>query len=131
MKKPRFLFNHFEVINGICTKTNLITSLRAYYDSCEAAKASGYNIFDSTPTTFVIARASEEREIYQFMKRYKQIGSGGSKNERVPHKHCTENMWVVKPAALNQGRGIQVFRQLNEITQFIFEKNQRESFWVV
>jgi len=62
--KPKFVFNHFEVIRGICTKTNLITSLRSYYESLESAKSAGYSLFDSTPTTFVIARASEEREVY-------------------------------------------------------------------
>jgi len=71
LAKPRFVFNHFEVIRGICTKTNLITSLRAYYEGLDAAKAAGYTLFDSTPTTFVIARASEEREVYQFMKRFR------------------------------------------------------------
>lgn len=101
ISKPKFIFNHFEVIRGICTKTNLITSLRTYYENNEAAKVAGYTLFDSTPTTFVIARASEEREIYQFMQRFKSLGCGGSKHERVPYKHCTENMWVVKPAALN------------------------------
>jgi len=40
-------------------------------------------------------------------------------------------MWVVKPAALNQGRGIEVFRNLRDITEFIYQKNQKESFWVV
>jgi len=64
LNKPKFVFNHFEVIKDICTKTNLITSLRSYYDGLDAAKAAGYTIFDSTPTTFVIARASEEREVY-------------------------------------------------------------------
>jgi len=38
-------------------------------------------------------------------------------------------MWVVKPASLNQGRGIEVFRTSKEITDFIFSK--KESFWVV
>lgn len=38
-------------------------------------------------------------------------------------------MWVVKPAALNQGRGIEVFRNSKDITEFIFSK--RDSFWVV
>lgn len=37
-RRPIF-FNHFEVIRGICTKTNLIKSLKSYYDNLEAAKA--------------------------------------------------------------------------------------------
>jgi hypothetical protein len=31
-------------------------------------------------------------------------------------------MWVVKPAALNQGRGIEVFSQKKDITDFIFQQ---------
>lgn len=31
-------------------------------------------------------------------------------------------MWVVKPAALNQGRGIEVFRNVREVIDFIFKK---------
>lgn len=49
-----FLFNHFEVINGICTKTNLVRSLRNYYENNEKAKEAQYTLFDSTPTTYVM-----------------------------------------------------------------------------
>jgi len=65
------------------------------------------------------------------MHRFREIVSGGSKQERVPVKHCTENVWIVKPAAMNQGRGIEVFRKLRDITEFIFQRDQKESFWVV
>jgi hypothetical protein len=60
--KP-FIFNHFEVIRGICTKTNLIKSLKSYYEGLEAAKQAHYSLFDTTPTTFVIARATDDRDI--------------------------------------------------------------------
>lgn len=65
------------------------------------------------------------------MYRYREILQGGSKNEKVPYKHCQENMWVLKPAALNQGRGIVVFKRLLDIMEFIYEKNGKETFWVV
>lgn len=65
------------------------------------------------------------------MHRFREIVTGGSKHERVPNKHCVENLWIVKPASLNQGRGIEVFRKLRDITEFIFQRNQKESFWVV
>jgi len=58
-----FIFNHFEVIRGICTKTNLIKSLKSYYEGLEAAKSAHYSLFDTTPTTFVIARATDDRDI--------------------------------------------------------------------
>jgi hypothetical protein len=83
IEKPKFIFNHFEVLNLICTKTNLIRSLRVYYENNEAAKLAGYTIFDSTPTTYVISRSSEI-DINLFLKRYREIASGGSRNERTP-----------------------------------------------
>lgn len=126
-----FIFNHFEVIRGITVKTNLIKSLRAYYEAHEPAKKEGYTLFDTTPTTYVIQRATDDREVAQFMHRFREISNGGSRHERVPFKHCEENMWVVKPAALNQGRGIEVFKNLRDITEHIFQKNQKEPFWVV
>jgi len=35
VKHTPFIFNHFEYINGICTKTNLIKSLKTYYEGLE------------------------------------------------------------------------------------------------
>lgn len=39
-------------------------------------------------------------------------------------------MWLVKPANLNQGRGIEIFRKLSQITQFLGSK-PLNSLWVV
>jgi hypothetical protein len=47
-----------------------------------------------------------------FEKRFKDLASGSCKLEKVPLKHCTQNMWVVKPSSLNQGRGIEVYRNV-------------------
>ena len=38
---------------------------------------------------------------------------------------------MVKPAALNQGRGIEIFRNIRDIQQFIFSRPSGNSFWVV
>ena len=45
-------------------------------------------------------------------------------------KHCANNIWLVKPAACNQGRGIEIFNEINDIIRFI---NTRPRFtcWVV
>ena len=80
-------------------------------------------MFDTTPTTFVISKVSDDDEINLLMTRYKEIARGGSNKERVPVKHCQQNMWLVKPASLNQGRGIELFRNLRDINEFIFNKN--------
>jgi hypothetical protein len=54
------------------------------------------------------------------MHRFKEIMQGGSNKERMPYKHCEQNMWVVKPAALNQGRGIEVMKSVKDIIALIF-----------
>ena len=40
-------------------------------------------------------------------------------------------MWVVKPAAMNQGKGIEIFHRLRDIMEFILDKNDKDTFWVV
>ena len=97
---PIFI-NHFEVTRGICTKTGLIRTLKSYYEDHELAKNAGYTVFDTTPTTFVIARCSDDHEMSSLMHRYREISRGGSRHERVPLKHCEQNMWLVKPASMN------------------------------
>ena len=41
----------------------LIKSLQAYYSSHEQAKQNNYTLFDTTPTTFVISRGADDRDI--------------------------------------------------------------------
>jgi hypothetical protein len=120
--KP-FVFNHFEVIKGICQKTGLIRSLETYYEQHPLAKKAGYTVFDTTPTTFVIARNIDDNAINMFMQRFRELTRGFSQKERVPIKHCAENMWLVKPAAMNQGRGIEMFKNMREIHEFIYQRN--------
>jgi hypothetical protein len=45
-------------------------------------------------------------------------------------KHCANNIWLVKPAAANQGRGIEIFNELNDIVKFIGSR-PKYSCWVV
>ena len=48
----------------------------------------------------------------------------------MPLKHCEKNIWLVKPAAMNQGKGIEIFGNLRDIKGFINSKNTG-SHWVV
>jgi hypothetical protein len=54
------IFNHFEVLRGICTKSGLIRSLKSYYDWNKEAKAAGYSVFETTPTTFLVSLANKD-----------------------------------------------------------------------
>lgn len=51
--------------------------------------------------------------------RYKDITRGYAPKERIPLKHCMNNIWLVKPANANQGRGIEIFSDLDELLFFV------------
>ena len=36
-----------------------------------------------------------------FINRYREIEKGMARKERTPLKHCTENIWLVKPENMN------------------------------
>jgi hypothetical protein len=127
------LVNHFANLRILTTKTGLINSLIPY-----AAK-SNVNVFDITPTTFIIKmynvnvdatvspkkrsmnNKSKEVDISWegFLEKYHEIKQGRFERERVPEYHCSKNMWIVKPSGLNCGRGIHVFQDLNDIKRFV------------
>ena len=48
----------------------------------------------------------------------------------MPQKHCTNNIWLVKPANENQGKGIKIFNNTRDITRFI-ESSLQFSHWVI
>ena len=86
-KKP-VLWNHFENIDGICTKTKLIHSLKKYYENNDAAQKYNYTVFDSTPTTFVIAAEGSESVVHAFERRFRELSKGTAPREKMPMKHC-------------------------------------------
>ena len=94
-----------------------------YYMSNEAATKAGYAVFDSMPTTFLIDKVSNDNQLSLLNMRFKEIALGNFQYESMPSKHCTSNVWLVKPTYMNQGRGIGVFRNLREITEYIFQQN--------
>jgi hypothetical protein len=113
------VLNHFEVLKGLVTKTGIVRSLKQYYFTNEQARAAGYSIFDSTPTTFLVASGIEDSEWSDFKLRYRDIQKGYAPKERIPIKHCVNNIWLVKPANANQGKGIEIFSKLDDITAFV------------
>jgi hypothetical protein len=54
------IFNHFEALRGICTKSGLIRSLKHYYETHKEAKSAGYAVFDTTPTTYLVTLSNYE-----------------------------------------------------------------------
>ena len=75
------------------------------------------------PTSYIIKADLQELEYRQFAIHYKEIRIKSFSKEKMPAKHCAENMWLIKPAALNQGRGIAVCRHWEHIMQVLQSKS--------
>ena len=65
--------NHLENNREITTKTGLIRSLKAYYKEHPDAKVVRYELYDTTPTTFVVSSNLDTYEYNLFVKRFKDI----------------------------------------------------------
>ena len=124
------LHNHLDNNREITTKPGLIRSLRGYYQTCEAAVHCGYHAYDSIATSFIITAACEDLEYHSLINRYTELQTSTPTKERMPAKHCKENIWLIKPAALNQGRGIEICHTLKEIKAVLSTKLPN-SVWVV
>ena len=119
-----------ENIKGICTKTGLIKSLRRYYKQA-VPTACNYSVYDSTPTTFLVLSGCNDSEYQALVNRFYEIDRGHFRNERLPIKHCSNNVWLIKPAAENQGRGIKIFKNdLLGMKKFLSSR-ALNTYWVV
>ena len=58
------------------------------------------------------------------ISRYKDFQRGYAPKERIPIKHCVNNIWLVKPSNANQGRGIEIFSDLDDMLTFINTRPQ-------
>lgn len=122
--------NHLDKHREITTKPGLVRSLRSFYQGHKPALLNNYHLFDTIPTSFIITIQVEDSEYTSFLTRFNEIQAGKSGMERMPAKHTGENMWLIKPAALNQGKGIEVCHSLKEIKNILRSKIP-QSIWVV
>jgi hypothetical protein len=124
------IHNHLENNREITTKTGLIRSLRNFYQTNELAIKATYQVHDTIPTSFIITAQVEDEEFRLLTTRFNEIQNGFYYKEKLPAKHCSKNMWLLKPAALNQGRGIEVCRSVKEINT-ILKSKLPHSLWLV
>jgi hypothetical protein len=121
------IFNHFQYIDGIATKNGLHRSLERYYASFSDActyfycikrnwfiERWGYTIFHSCPVTYICRAGEDSYSRKQFFDVYRR-GYSGIVAKYIPKKHAKDQFWLVKPSALNRGRGIGIFNTLNGI----------------
>jgi hypothetical protein len=93
--------------------------------------AAHYTLYDTTPTTFIVLPDCQDAEYIAFVQRFHDLEKRMYTREKVPAKHCQNNVWLIKPAAMNQGRGIEIFKNdLNGMKEFL-ESKPANSYWVV
>ena len=114
----------------ITSKSGLIKNLRSYYSSSDVAISNSYQIHDSIPTTFILSGQTEDLELQNFICRFNEIASLKSNKEKTPTKHCERNVWLLKPANWNQGKGIEILSNLKAIMKSLREK-PAGSKWVI
>jgi Tubulin-tyrosine ligase family len=111
------LVNHYPSVKCIASKTGLLRSLFDYYTRL------GIEPFDNVPTTFVLRNigTSGAADYQAFCSHFRSLSNGdlASCGEKLPAKHCTKNMWLVKPSYLNQGKGIKVFNELTPLKEHL------------
>jgi hypothetical protein len=99
-----------------------VRSLKRYYLHNEEAFREGYQVFESMPTSFILTAKCRDKEYYHLITRYNDLNKRASNKERLPLKHCEENIWLLKPACMNQGRGIEVCHTLKGIKDVLESK---------
>lgn len=124
------IHNHLENNREITTKPGLIRSLRNFYQNCDPAVMAGYQVHDTIPTSFIITAQVEDMEYRQFHLRFNDLQNGYCNKEKLPIKHCEKNMWLIKPAALNQGKGIEICWNLKEVKS-ILKSKPMHSVWLI
>ena len=82
------------------------------------------------PTCFLLTSGVEDVQYYKFTERYRDISLKSFRKERMPPKHCQDNWWIIKPANMNQGRGIEISNSIKEILKFMSHQLPN-SLWVV
>ena len=114
----RQLINRIKGNGGITNKDRLAINLRRH---CKAAKLDPSSPL--VPLSFIITPAGEnELKADHELISFREAGAAFKKRG--------ENMWIVKPALLNRGRGIQVFGSATKVEAFLRTKKPN-NHWVV
>ena len=90
-------------MDELCTKTGLIRLLRRFYKHSFDPCISNYTVHDSVPPTYVVMANCQDVEYAAFVQHFNLLQAQHVERDKVPLKHCIDNMWLIKPAAQNQG----------------------------
>jgi len=85
--------------------------------------------------TFILAAGYQDQEYQNFLLKFQEFQPDRPQAQNykncLPPKHCTENIWLLKPAAMNQGRGIEFFKNDLAGMRKSLQNKPLGSMWVV
>jgi len=113
----RFSVNRFANHRVICTKTGLAMTMASYARRLNLPSAERVGL----PKTYIHAGADGRLGLEKVRKMAEQHAKA----------HSGESVWIVKPAALNRGFGIEVFHEVDTMLAFLTTKATAGSQWVV
>jgi hypothetical protein len=121
----RQMINHHRGVELLCAKDDIFKTLHSHF------VALGVDPFTRIPATYLIepkraGDATEWQGWAEFSAHYARCAADPE----------SKNMWVVKPTSLNRGIGVEVFRQIDQIGDFLAEKGKAAAMglqptWVV
>ena len=96
------VYNHFENISVLSTKTGLLKTLKEYYILNKQAQECNYSVEDTLPLAYCITPNFSDPEFIQFKKKYtnieRSILNQAQLKSKLPEKQYTNNIWLLKPA---------------------------------
>lgn len=85
--KKTLVYNHFENISVLSSKTGLLKTLRDFYSTNKEAKLVQYKVEDTLPMAYIITSNPTETEFMIFKKKFNQIERGVLSSTTLPPKH--------------------------------------------
>lgn len=120
MRGDVIYYNHINMNYLITVKKNLFQSIKSYLSHIQKIQVLSKMI----PLTFIVRVGVENDDMINFLKVFQRIKF----NKTV--KSQQKNIWIVKPENFNQGKGIQLFSNQNDIISFLNRK-QPGTYWII
>ncbi|QDZ23171.1 tubulin-tyrosine ligase [Chloropicon primus] len=113
------VFNKIDNHREICTKTGLA---RTISECCTSQKKT---CLEWAPETYTFSRyGSLSEELSKLKRAYRRYVKRASESAQKSSGGC----WILKPAAMNRGRGIRIFDNIKDIETFLRSRVSSEAY---
>lgn len=128
----RSLQEYYSSNPNLC-KQNSLEAFGSYledYSNSPATDLNGLSYNEVMPTCYIVTASIEDIQFFKFTQKFQALSEKVFKKEKMPQKHCEDNWWIMKPANLNQGRGIEISNDITSIKKFLSHQLPN-SLWVI